>query len=383
MKKVLFDGTAMQGSACTVFHGGAEYAKFIFRESLRRGFNFDVVVNDRMVSDKLIEHLLCQSKNVCVYHVNSIHEIYVLIDKNNYDVFYSALPYDYTDYSAKAKMIGVIHGLRSIELPWDSYRYKYYNNVLTSLIARVINYLPFVQKYLFKKYWKKTEKLLKIENSNFITVSEHSKYSLLTYFPHLNASSIQVYYSPFSLESKKIGSKKEKYFLLVSANRFEKNVCRVIESFDELISENRLEDYNIKVIGCGNQPFFSKIKNRDRFFLRPYVSTNELEELYSNAFCFVYPSLNEGFGYPPLKAMGYCVPVVASSATSIPEVCGDAALYFCPLEKGELKNRILQIVNRKDLREELISKGTLRVKLLLQKQEFEIQSKLDWIFNNE
>lgn len=81
--------------------------------------------------------------------------------------------------------------------------------------------------------------------------------------------------------------------------------------------------------------------------------------------------------------MGYCVPVVASSATSIPEVCGDAALYFCPLEKGELKNRILQIVNRKDLREELISKGTLRVKLLLQKQEFEIQSKLDWIFNNE
>ena len=54
MKKVLFDGTAMQGSACTVFHGGAEYAKFIFRESLRRGFNFDVVVNDRMVSDKLI-----------------------------------------------------------------------------------------------------------------------------------------------------------------------------------------------------------------------------------------------------------------------------------------------------------------------------------------
>ena len=90
MKKVLFDGTAMQGSACTVFHGGAEYAKFIFRESLRRGFNFDVVVNDRMVSDKLIEHLLCQSKNVCVYHVNSIHEIYVLIDKNNYDVFYSA-----------------------------------------------------------------------------------------------------------------------------------------------------------------------------------------------------------------------------------------------------------------------------------------------------
>ena len=75
--------------------------------------------------------------------------------------FYSALPYDYTDYSAKAKMIGVIHGLRSIELPWDSYRYKYYNNVLTSLIARVINYLPFVQKYLFKSIGRRRKNYLK------------------------------------------------------------------------------------------------------------------------------------------------------------------------------------------------------------------------------
>jgi len=381
MKNVLFDGTAMQGNSSTVFHGGAEYAKFIFRESIKRGYKFDLVINDNLIMDESILRIILDY-NINVFHVKSIREIYKLIDNSSYERFYSALPYNYIDYKYKTQFVGVIHGLRAIELPWDSYKYKYYSNIFIAIVEKLINILPCVQKFFIKRYKKEMDLLLKVENSKFITVSEHSKYALLSYFPNLQIENIEVFYSPFAICNK---SKcvKEKYFLMVSGNRFEKNVCRAIEVFDELFLEQRCNDYKVIITGCGNQPFFKKIKNKDKFILKPYVISEELEDLYSKAFCFVYPSLNEGFGYPPLKAMGYEVPVIASAATSIPEVCGDAALYFTPLDKGELKNRILQILNNSNLVHSLIMKGKRRVNELIAKQESEIENELNWIFDHE
>lgn len=76
-----------------------------------------------------------------------------------------------------------------------------------------------------------------------------------------------------------------------------------------------------------------------------YVESGELELLHQNAYAFVFPSLNEGFGYPPLQSMHYGVPVAASGTTSVPEICGDAAIYFDPYSQSEMANRILQLLD--------------------------------------
>lgn len=87
-----------------------------------------------------------------------------------------------------------------------------------------------------------------------------------------------------------------------------------------------------------------------------------LAHLYSNAVLFVYPSLYEGFGIPPLEAMSFNCPVACSNTSSIPEVVGDAAAFFEPTSVDSIVESIEQVVNDRPLMNSLIQKGTERVK---------------------
>lgn len=85
-----------------------------------------------------------------------------------------------------------------------------------------------------------------------------------------------------------------------------------------------------------------------------------LANLYKNAKAFIYPSKYEGFGIPPLEAMYYETPVIVSNTSSIPEVVGDAGLYFSPLEYEDLANKIAAVCEDTLLRKNLVSKGLAR-----------------------
>jgi glycosyltransferase involved in cell wall biosynthesis len=87
------------------------------------------------------------------------------------------------------------------------------------------------------------------------------------------------------------------------------------------------------------------------------VSSNQREVLLRHATCLVYPSLFEGFGLPPLEAMVRGVPVVASHATAMPEVLGDAALLVEPLDEAAMAAAIAKVITNDSLREELVRKG--------------------------
>jgi len=88
-----------------------------------------------------------------------------------------------------------------------------------------------------------------------------------------------------------------------------------------------------------------------------YVSNAELRALYEAAECFVFPSLYEGFGLPPLEAMTCGCPVLVSRRASMPEVCGDAALYFDPNDSGELAGQLRRVLTSRSLRQELGEAG--------------------------
>jgi glycosyltransferase involved in cell wall biosynthesis len=110
---------------------------------------------------------------------------------------------------------------------------------------------------------------------------------------------------------------------------------------------------------------FDEVKRQrwaDDVILTGYVADEDLPPLYRAARAFVYPSLFEGFGLPPLEAMACGTPVVTSDVSSLPEVTGDAALLIDPTDEQALANALIEIVNNERLRAELREKGIAQAK---------------------
>jgi glycosyltransferase involved in cell wall biosynthesis len=101
----------------------------------------------------------------------------------------------------------------------------------------------------------------------------------------------------------------------------------------------------------------------DAVILTGYVPESDMPALYSGATCFVYPSLFEGFGLPPLEAMQCGAPVVIGNQTSLPEVVGDAALAVDPFDVQAIAGAIEELLNKPALRDEFRVKGFARAKM--------------------
>lgn len=91
-----------------------------------------------------------------------------------------------------------------------------------------------------------------------------------------------------------------------------------------------------------------------------FIADDDLPHLYAGADFFVYPSLYEGFGLPPLEAMACGVPIITSNVSSLPEVAGDAALLVDPHSETELANAILRLAGNSEIRHALRAKGLAR-----------------------
>jgi glycosyltransferase involved in cell wall biosynthesis len=91
-----------------------------------------------------------------------------------------------------------------------------------------------------------------------------------------------------------------------------------------------------------------------------HLSDDELAALLGECHCLAVPSLVEGFGLPALEAMALGCPIVVSNRSSLPEVCGDAALYASPFEGGQWTSAFQQLRSQPGLRDELIAKGRAR-----------------------
>jgi len=114
------------------------------------------------------------------------------------------------------------------------------------------------------------------------------------------------------------------------------------------------------------QKIFEEVENlgiEDKVFFTDYVTDHQLVYLYQNAFCLVIPSFYEGFGLPVLEAMSFNCPVLASFSSSLPEVGGEACLYFNPEDINDLTEKLIKLNNDLLLRKKLIKNGKERIKL--------------------
>ncbi|CAB3776317.1 D-inositol-3-phosphate glycosyltransferase [Paraburkholderia ultramafica] len=157
---------------------------------------------------------------------------------------------------------------------------------------------------------------------------------------------------------------KDAYCVVVGSLDPRKNLQRVLEAIDTL---EHLADVKFVIVGGKNARIFSsrhveKTVHSKQVLWAGFVSDGELKALYENAACLVFPSLYEGFGLPPLEAM-YCgCPVVASSRTSIPEACGDAAMYCDATSADDIAEKISRMMSDAGLRQRYRTLGLIHAR---------------------
>lgn len=160
----------------------------------------------------------------------------------------------------------------------------------------------------------------------------------------------------------------DKPFILYTGNAYpHKNLERMILAFGRLVTKYLL-DYQLVIVGKkdsfhkGLEEAVLEAGLKDRVIFTGYVNDNELAGLYRYAKLYVFPSLSEGFGLPPLEAMAHDLPVASSNATCLPEVLGDAAEYFDPKNIQQMSEVMLKVISDEKLSKSLISKGRKQVK---------------------
>ena len=153
------------------------------------------------------------------------------------------------------------------------------------------------------------------------------------------------------------------YILFVGNRRGHKNFERLLEAFfssPALNSSHRLVAFGGGGLTTGERERILRLGGRLDQVIQLPGNDDVLFDLYSRANLFVYPSLYEGFGLPPLEAMSFGCPVVCSNSSSIPEVVGDAALLFDPVDVDAIREAMEQVIFSSDIRQRLTERGVQR-----------------------
>jgi glycosyltransferase involved in cell wall biosynthesis len=158
-----------------------------------------------------------------------------------------------------------------------------------------------------------------------------------------------------------VATKRENIVLFVGAIQRRKNVARLVRAFEAMPEGWRL--VLAGAAGWGAEEELRAVEaspRRSSIEVCGYVSTAQLESLYSRARIFAFASLDEGFGIPVLDAMAHGIAVITSRRSALPEVAGDAALLVDPENVDELAEALRDLAFNEDVREELVRRGRAR-----------------------
>lgn len=214
--------------------------------------------------------------------------------------------------------------------------------------------------------------------SRIIAVSEGTKQDIIKRLA-INPEKIDVVYEGVAPrmrhqpDSKQIEMVKAKYnisapfFLYVGQWRTHKNLVRLIRAFAIFRRRYNL-DYQLVLVGKKDPlapeipAIIKQLGLQDVVITTGYIADTDLPDFYAAAQAFVFPSLYEGFGLPPLEAMAQGTPVISSNASVMPEILGDAALYFDPLNLEDIAAKLYQFVTSFKLRHELAEAASRQVR---------------------
>ena len=386
----LFNLVAVQPIHSAKFHGGGSYGEVLFRAIVKNLFETEQPKNVRLfcaydakkfLHPEIAE--LCKRFAIPLCDVNE-KSPQMVIDENAIDTFYTPLYSLEKKWDVQVKNFKFTwHVVRALEIAYSPLGISFAKSFSQKMEA-LVRYREIWKSQFYKPKYNALADRIARGNVQTITVSEHSRASIRAFFPQLMQTEIPVFYSPMDEVSPSgklpAGILPKKYFLLTSGARWEKNNLRAVRAFDDLIESLSLQNFEYKVIVTGvtqEKVYRSHLRHPENFVFLGYVETEELEMLHENAYAFIFPSLNEGFGYPPVQSMRYGVPVAASGTTSIPEVCGDAAIYFDPYSESEIKNRFVQLLDPK-IYHDYAERAKRRYAQIRERQNADLEKAVKW-----
>ena len=328
----------------------------------------------------LLPEIISQSPDDFFFIFTNNENVDFIPKKNNVKIIIDKLPIKY-------RFLRIIHEQFVIPFWFLYYRLDfvhYFGNNISYVLANksILTVLDLMWKYYidygFKslryKYVAFTTPISIKHAKGVITISDFIAKEILEKklrskpcYPILLAPGGNGIYSEDSISQSIKDLAQGIYIYSVTTSMPHKNLITLLIAFNDIIKNKRFSgklivsgqlkgDFKFKTI-----KFIEENRLENYVFLTGFVSESEKNFLYANSLMVVYPSLYEGFGLPVLEAMSFDKPVVTSNIASIPEVGGEACLYFNPHSSEELADKICLISSNSNLRQDLIQKGRLQL----------------------
>ncbi|MBN1480983.1 glycosyltransferase family 1 protein [candidate division KSB1 bacterium] len=272
-----------------------------------------------------------------------------ILQRNRIALFHS--PFSYISPGVTIPSIVTIHDLRYVHAP-DSYR--------------------LLRRHFLERAIPKT-----VSNAyKIIAVSDYTKQDILRTF-NLSQDRVVVIHEGidherFNLSDQDAASVvqrfdlKSEYILALGHLEPRKNYIRLLQAYKILVQKHALK-HHLVIVGQENWHYreiyrtVKKLGLQQQVKFLGFVAQEFIPALYKKAHAVVAPSLFEGFGFVPLEAMAAGVPAIVSKATSHPEVCGEAAVYFDPMDPRDMAEKIALVLEDSMLRNTMISKGYINI----------------------
>lgn len=281
------------------------------------------------------------SWKVCPYHWYSLQEqifLPFILKKLKPDLVH--FPHFNVPIFYRGKFIVTIHDLIMTKFP----------SIRTSTLNRFV--------FIFKRLaYQLTIKSAITRADKIIAVSKFTAEDIKSYF-HLNknqAEKIKVVYeglTPIKDTQEINDDLPEKFFLYVGNAYPHKNLAFLIDVFQEFLKNH--PDFYLVLVGTHNY-FYQQLEKlaHQHVIFAGFIADKKLAAYYRQSQAYIFPSLYEGFGLPPLEALAHQTPVLSSSASCLPEILADAVVYFDPQNKEDLLNKMENIITDKDLTQQL------------------------------
>ena len=307
-----------------------------------------------------------------------------MIAQNKIDVFFIAIGQFYARYDLsgiQCKTIMFIHDLYNLESGDNLVDLTIHDSKAETkwhCFKRIVNVAIGRARAKSLQSYKRIMPLYAASNTLAYTVSDYSKTALQYYFPEIKKP-IHVCYSPDkaarmeetieNTQLRMLVHDGKKYLLMIAANRLYKNPQTLLKVFNRLAEE--YPDLYVLTLKYGHS-------THQRHIDIPFLSESDLEQAYHHAYALVFASYFEGFGYPPIEAIKHGTPVVASNVTSIPEILGEAGVYFSPFYPADLYRALRLVIDNRDIRKSEIER---QVEKIRQRQQEDLHKLVDQILS--
>lgn len=348
LNKILLNGLHYESNGA----GISKYTKMLLKTCIEENYDVDILLRNEFKEKLSVQNLIYAnqsingSKDRIMYEQLKAQKLY-----KNYELIH------FPDYATpvlyKGKKVATIHDMAMYTM-----RDKY---TRMQIITKDI---------LLKNTVKHANRL--------ICDSEFSKKELLKYYPEAEEKATVVYCgieipkleikSEFEINTlEKYKVEKNNYILYVGTIAPQKNIDNLIKAY--VLARQKGLDCKLVIAGkkgwMYNEIFkyVSESKMEDNVIFTDYINDLELEVLYKNAKIFSTISLYEGFGFPPLEAIGREIPVLLSDIDIFKETCGDSALYCNPNDIKNISDNMLKLIEDEELQNKLKLNGQQRLKI--------------------